>query len=136
MDACFGGELSGHYYFRFPAGYIADDAAAAMLLLLQVLDLRGGPLSRLWQPYRRYVQSGEINRPASDLNVTLSRVREAYSDGDIDELDGLSVAYTDWWFNLRPSNTESLLRLNLEAPTQDEMVARRDHILSLIDAAA
>ncbi len=136
VGGCFGGELSGHYYFRFPAGYIADDAAAAMLLLLQVLDLRGGPLSRLWQPYRRYVQSGEINRPASDLNVTLSRVRDAYSDGDIDELDGLSVAYTDWWFNLRPSNTESLLRLNLEAPTQDEMVARRDHILSLIDAAA
>ncbi len=133
--ACFGGELSGHYYFCFPAGYIADDATAALLLLLQALELRGLPLSRLWQPYRSYVQSGEINRKVADVDATLSRVRRAYPDAEADELDGLTLAFADWWFNLRPSNTEPLLRLNLEAPTRDEMVARRERILGLIDGA-
>ena len=64
--ACFGGELSGHYYFRFPLGYVADDAAAAVMLVLQALSLRAGPLSELWQPYRRYAQSGEINSRVAD----------------------------------------------------------------------
>ena len=133
--ACFGGELSGHYYFRFPAGYIADDATAALLLLLQTLELRGLPLSRLWQPYRSYVQSGEINRRVADVETTLKAVRWAYPDAEVDELDGLTMTFASWWFNLRPSNTEPLLRLNLEAPTRSEMVARRDQILGLIDAA-
>ena len=133
--ACFGGELSGHYYFSFPAGYIADDATAALLLLLQALELRGLPLSRLWQPYRSYVQSGEINRKVADVNATLSRVRGAYPDAEVDELDGLTLVFADWWFNLRPSNTEPLLRLNLEAPTRDEMVARCERILGLIEGA-
>ncbi len=132
---CFGGELSGHYYFRFPAGYIADDAAAAMLLLLQALELRAAPLSELWEPYRRYVQSGELNSPVGEVEATLSRVRAAYPEGEADELDGLTVSFPDWWFNLRPSNTEPLLRLNLEAPTRDDMVAKRDRLLSLIAAA-
>lgn len=135
VGGCFGGELSGHYYFRFPAGYIADDAAAATLLLLQALALRDAPLSTLWQPYRRYTQSGEINRQVDDVDATLSHVRASYADAEIDELDGLTVAYTDWWFNLRPSNTEPLLRLNLEAATSDEMVAQREKLLALIDAA-
>ncbi len=133
--ACFGGELSGHYYFRFPAGYIADDATAALLLLLQALEFRGLPLSRLWQPYRSYVQSGEINRKVADVKSTLSRVRGAYPDAEVDELDGLTMTFADWWFNLRPSNTEPLLRLNLESSTRSEMVARREQILRLIDAA-
>jgi phosphomannomutase len=135
VGGCFGGELSGHYYFRFPAGYIADDAAAAALLLLQALALRDAPLSTLWQPYRRYAQSGEINRQVKDVEATLSHVRGSYADAEIDELDGLTVAYTDWWFNLRPSNTEPLLRLNLEAATRDEMMARCEKVLALIDAA-
>jgi phosphomannomutase len=132
--ACFGGELSGHYYFRFPAGYIADDGAAAMLLLLEVLDVRRRPLSELWRPYRKYRQSGEINRRVADVAATLSRVREAFRDGAADELDGLTVSYPDWWFNLRPSNTEPLLRLNLEAPDDASLARRRDRILSLVES--
>jgi phosphomannomutase len=130
--ACFGGELSGHYYFRFPAGYIADDGAAAMLLLLEVLAARGRPLSELWRPYRRYRQSGEINRRVADVAQTLARVRAAFPDGEADELDGLTISYPTWWFNLRPSNTEPLLRLNLEAPDDASLARERDSILALI----
>jgi len=130
--ACFGGELSGHYYFRFPAGYIADDGAAAMMLLLEALDLRKRPLSELWRPYRRYRQSGEINRRVADVPAALARVRAAHPTGEADELDGLTVAYTDWWFNLRPSNTEPLLRLNLEAGSDAEVAHKRDALLALI----
>ncbi len=99
------------------------------------IEFRGLPLSRLWQPYRSYVQSGEINRKVADVKSTLSRVMGAYPDAEVDELDGLTMTFADWWFNLRPSNTEPLLRLNLESPTRSEMVARRDQILGLIDAA-
>jgi phosphomannomutase len=132
--ACFGGELSGHYYFRFPAGYIADDGAAAMLLLLEALALRRRPLSELWRPYRKYRQSGEINRRVADVPATLARVRAQFRDGQADELDGLTIGYPDWWFNLRPSNTEPLLRLNLEAPDDATLARQRDRILSLIEA--
>ncbi|HXX47192.1 MAG TPA: phosphomannomutase/phosphoglucomutase [Myxococcota bacterium] len=132
--ACFGGELSGHYYFRFPAGYIADDGAAAMLLLLEALALRGRPLSELWRPYRKYRQSGEINRRVADVPATLARVRAQFRDGEADELDGLTIGYPDWWFNLRPSNTEPLLRLNLEAPDDASLARHRDGILALIDS--
>jgi phosphomannomutase len=133
--ACFGGELSGHYYFRFPAGYIADDGAAAMLLLFETLAARARPLSELWQPYRRYKQSGEINRRVPDVARALAKVRAAFPDGSADELDGLTVTYPSWWFNLRPSNTEPLLRLNLEAPDDESLARQRDKILSLIEGA-
>jgi phosphomannomutase len=132
--ACFGGELSGHYYFRFPAGYIADDGAAAMLLLLEVLDARARPLSDLWRPYRVYRQSGEINRRVADVAQTLARVRAQFPDGEADELDGLTISYPTWWFNLRPSNTEPLLRLNLEAPDDASLALQRDRILALVDS--
>ncbi|HTO70459.1 MAG TPA: phosphomannomutase/phosphoglucomutase [Myxococcota bacterium] len=132
--ACFGGELSGHYYFRFPAGYIADDGAAAMLLLLEALAARRRPLSELWRPYRKYRQSGEINRRVADVPATLARVRAQFADGAADELDGLTISYPDWWFNLRPSNTEPLLRLNLEAPDDASLARRRDQILALVES--
>jgi phosphomannomutase len=137
--APFGGELSGHYYFRFPPsaddeGYVADDGAAAMLLMLQVLERAGRPLSELWQPLRRYARSGEVNRRVSDVAAVLRLMRETYADAEQDELDGLTVQYPDWWFNLRPSNTEPLLRLNVEAPSEAEMSSRRDQILALIGA--
>ncbi len=133
--AVFGGELSGHYYFRFPAGYVADDGAAAMLLMLEVLARAGRPLSELWRPYARYAQSGELNRRVGDVAATLSRVRAAFPQGEADELDGLTVRFGDWWFNLRPSNTEPLLRLNVEAPSQPELEQHRDAVLRVIDAA-
>ncbi|MGH9889028.1 MAG: phosphomannomutase/phosphoglucomutase, partial [bacterium] len=131
--SCFGGELSGHYYFRFPSGYIADDGAAAMMLLLQAIDAHKRPLSELWRPYRRYRQSGEINRRVADVPAALARVRAAYPAGQADELDGLTVSYPDWWFNIRPSNTEPLLRLNLEAATDAEIAVKRDALLALIE---
>lgn len=131
--ACFGGELSGHYYFNFPSGYIGDDGAAAMMLLLEAIAARGLPLSKLWRPYRRYRQSGEINRRVADVPATLARVRAAHAAGEADELDGLTVSYPDWWFNLRPSNTEPLLRLNLEAANDAEVAAKRDALLALIE---
>ena len=123
-----------HYYFRFPAGYVADDAAAAFMLMLETLDRSGRPLSELCQPLRVYAQSGEVNRRVSDLASTLERVHAAFPGGESDQLDGLTVQFEDWWFNLRPSNTEPLLRLNVEAPNLREMRERRDQILALIEA--
>ncbi len=131
-DACFAGELSGHFYFRFPSGYIADDGAAAMMLGLQALDLGGRPFSELWRPFRRYSQSGEINSRVDDVPAVLSRVRSCFADGQADELDGLTISFPDWWLNVRPSNTEPLLRLNVEATTEAEMAARRDQVLAVI----
>jgi phosphomannomutase len=132
QGACFGGELSGHYYFRFPAGYVADDGAAAALMVLQAMEAGARPLSELWQRFRSHAQSGEINRRVSDVGATLERVRQAFPDGKADRLDGLTIEHDDWWFNLRPSNTEPLLRLNLEASTRAEMERRRDQLLELI----
>jgi phosphomannomutase len=132
--AVFGGELSGHYYFRFPAGYVADDGIAAFLLLLRVLEDQDKPLSELWRPLRRYAQSGEVNRRVADVEATTQAVRRAYADGESDELDGLTVQYPDWWFNLRPSNTEPLLRLNVEADSVPEMERRREELLARIEA--
>ena len=133
-DACFGGELSGHYYFRFPTGYVADDGAAAMLLLLQALELEGRPLSELSRPLNRYFQSGELNRRVRDVSGTFERVRQAFPDGETDRLDGLSISFSDWWFNLRSSNTEPLVRLNVEASSEEALKARLDQVLRLIEA--
>lgn len=133
MNSCFGGELSGHYYFRFPAGYVGDDASAAMMLVLQAMKLGGAPLSELSRPLRRYVQSGELNRRVADTAATLERVCQAFPGGEVDHLDGLTVSFRDWWFNLRPSNTEPLVRLNVEAPSEDEMASHRDQVLALIE---
>jgi phosphomannomutase len=132
--AVFGGELSGHYYFRFPSGYVADDGAAAFLLMLRVLECADRPLSELWTPLRRYAQSGELSQPVADPDAAIRRVKAAYADGECDELDGLTVCYADWWFNLRPSNTEPLLRLNVEAATRDEVLRRSEELLRHIGA--
>lgn len=133
-NASFGGELSGHYYFRFPSGYVADDGVAAMMLMLQVLEVAKQPLSELWRPLRRYVQSGEINRRVADPQAVARRVRAAFEDGEADELDGLTVQYEDWWFNLRPSNTEPLVRLNVEASHRASMETHRDQIVELMES--
>lgn len=132
--AGFGGELSGHYYFRFPSGYVADDGCAALMLVLQVLAETGSALSELWHPLRRYHQSGEVNREVADVPAALGRVRRAFVGARFDELDGLTGSFPEWWFNLRPSNTEPLLRLNVEAPSAEQMVEQRDRILAVIEA--
>ena len=132
--AVFGGELSGHFYFRFSPTLIADDAVAAFVALLDVLVEEKQPLSKLVDPLRRYSCSGEINRRVEDIDVVLEQIeRESAGAPDILHLDGLRVGYEDWWFNLRPSNTEPVLRLNLEADTEAKMTQERDRLLARVE---
>jgi len=111
--AAFAGEHSGHYYFRDNFG--ADSGLIAALLVLEALSTHDGPLSELIAPYGRYTTSGEINFEVDDPEVVLDTVAAFYTGHPQDRLDGLTVDAGDWWLNLRPSNTEPLLRLNLEA---------------------
>ena len=128
--AIFGGEHSGHYYFR--NNFRADSGMIAALIVLEALCEFGDSLSKLAEPFERYASSGEINSEVTDQQGTIEKLAAAYSDGDQDRLDGLTVQYEDWWFNARLSNTEPLLRLNLEARTADLMTAKRDEVLALI----
>jgi phosphomannomutase len=128
--AIFGGEHSGHYYFR--DNFRADSGMIAALLVLEALSHSRSSLSDLLQPFRRYHASGEINSKVSDQAGTLERLADIYADGKQDRIDGLTVEYSDWWFNCRPSNTEPLLRLNLEARTKELMAAKRDEVLAHI----
>ncbi|TDJ54821.1 MAG: phosphomannomutase/phosphoglucomutase [Planctomycetota bacterium] len=116
-DAQFGGELSGHFYFR--NNYYADSGAMAVTEVVSALVRAGTPLSRLIEPARRYVQSGEINFETDDKEAAMEELKETYQDGTIDELDGVTVDTGRWWCNVRPSNTEPLLRLNLEGPDRE-----------------
>ncbi|MFF2451548.1 phosphomannomutase/phosphoglucomutase [Isoptericola sp. NPDC058082] len=137
-DAVFGGEHSAHYYFR--DFFFADTGMLAALHVLAALGGQPHPLSVLAEMYSPYVASGEINSTVADAAAAAARVREAYAtaypQADVDELDGLTVAHWDghpqWWFNLRASNTEPLLRLNVEAADDDIMVKVRDDVLSLV----
>ena len=120
--AVFGGEHSAHYYFA--DNFRADSGLIAAVLVLEQLSIRNLPLSELRKPYERYAASGEINTGVPDTGEVIERVAAAYVGVQQDRLDGLTVDHGDWWFNLRPSNTEPLLRLNLEA-ADDEAVAAR-----------
>jgi phosphomannomutase len=124
--ACFGGEHSGHYYFR--ENYRADSGIIAAMVVLELVSRTGTPLSELRKPYERYSDSGEINTTVSDPAAVIDRIAERFAASVQDRLDGLTVDLTvgggvdpedRWWFNLRPSNTEPLLRLNLEASTPE-----------------
>jgi len=111
--AAFAGEHSGHYYFR--DNYRADSGLIAALLVLEALSEFDGPMSDLLAPYERYAASGERNTSVGDPAAVIDRVAAHYADWPQDRLDGLTVDLGDWWFNVRPSNTEPLLRLNVEA---------------------
>ena len=128
----FGGEVSGHYYFR--DFYCADSGTIPALLVLELLATAGQPMSRLLAPYReRYFISGEINSEVADQNAKIEEIAARYADARLDRLDGISVDYEDWHFNVRPSNTEPLLRLCLESlVSPEDMVRRRDLLLGLI----
>jgi phosphomannomutase len=130
--AMFGGEVSGHYYFH--DFYCADSGTIPALLILELLSLRGARISELLEPYRsRYFISGEINSEVSDQQAKLEELSERYGDGHQYRLDGLSVEYDDWHFNVRPSNTEPLLRLCLESlRSPEDMERRRDEVLAVI----
>jgi|SRR5438552_3896545 len=128
--AVFGGEVSGHFYFR--ENWFADNGMIPALLVLEMLG-REGKLSAILAPLReRYHISGEINSKVDDAAAALQRIEARYKDARIEKLDGISVDYDDWHFNVRPSNTEPLLRLNLEAYSDAEMQRRRDEVLSII----
>jgi phosphomannomutase len=132
-DAVFGGEHSGHYYFR--DFWRADSGMLAALHALAALAEAGVPLSELLGDYQRYSLSGEINHNVSDPGITLLAVETAYADtpgAEVEHLDGLTVATPEWWFNVRPSNTEPLLRLNVEGSDEATMTRIRDDVLELI----
>ena len=128
----FGGEVSGHYYFA--DFYNADSGTLPALLILELLGKRQTTLAELLEPYRsRYFISGEINSEVADPAAKIEEIRARYADAEITELDGISVDYEDWHFNVRPSNTEPLLRLCLESlVSRADMERRRDEVLALI----
>ncbi len=128
----FGGEVSGHYYFH--DFYNADSGTIPALLILELLSLEDKRMSELLEPFRsKYFISGEINSEVADQQAKTAEIEERWSDGRISHLDGVSVDYDDWHFNVRPSNTEPLLRLNLESlVSREDMVRRRDEVLGLI----
>jgi phosphomannomutase len=130
-DAAFAGEVSGHYYFRDFTQ--ADSGVVPFLLMLELISKKGQPLSEILAPLRsKYFITGEINTPVADVALKLQELKERYSDGNISHLDGISVDFPDWHFNVRPSNTEPLLRLNLEATSEKLMEQKRDEVLSVI----
>ena len=130
-DAAFGGEVSGHYYFR--DFWCADSGVIPALLVLELLSVRKRTMSDLLQPFRdKYFISGEINSTVDDPDAKIRAIAERYSDYEVTWLDGVSVDCGTWHFNVRPSNTEPLLRLNLEAFAKEEMDARTEEVLALI----
>lgn len=122
----FGGELSGHFYFR--DNFNCDSGAIAFACMLSVLSNRDEPASQVLKPLMRWHGSGEINYEVADKDGTIARLAQRYADAQIDYLDGITVQYDTWWFNVRKSNTEPLLRLNLEAATQDMMKKKLDEL--------
>ena len=133
--AVFGGEHSGHFYFK--DFWRADSGALAALHALAALGESAQTISQLLAPFKRYVASGEVNSRVADAAVVLKAIKEKYaalSEFKIDELDGLTASSSTWWFNVRASNTEPLLRLNVEADTAANMAAHRDELLALINA--
>jgi phosphomannomutase len=131
-NAAFGGEVSGHYYFR--DYFQADSGVVPMLLVLEVVSRKGKRLSELLAPFReRYFLTGEINSPVADVPLKLQELKERFGpEGEVSHLDGISVVAADWHMNVRPSNTEPLLRLNLEGRSRELMERKRDEVLELI----
>ena len=134
--AVFGGEHSGHYYYR--DNYRADSGIITALVVLELMSKSGQPLSEMLRPYKRYADSGEINTEVADPAATVDAIaaHEQAAGASVDRLDGLTVEYADWWYNVRPSNTEPLLRLNVEARTPELCAAHVAEVRELISAYA
>jgi phosphomannomutase len=132
-DAAFAGEVSGHYYFR--DFFQADSGVIPFLLMLELISKRGQPLSELLRPYReRYFLTGEINVPVADVALKIQEIKEGFgAEGQVSHLDGISIEADDWHLNVRPSNTEPLLRLNLEARSRELMEQQRDKVLDVLN---
>ncbi len=129
-NAIFGGGLSGHYYFR--ENYFADSAIIALIEVLNILSSRNVPMSNLIAPLRKYCSTGEINFKVADNDKKIEQITEHFIDAKIDYLDGVTIEYEDWWFNVRKSNTEPLLRLNLEGKTKAIMEQRKKQVIDII----
>ena len=128
--AVFAGELSGHYFFR--ENYNAEASTLAAIILMNAMVETGETISQLVSDVKRYFHSGEINSDVEDKDAVIEKLKEKYADGKISELDGVKIEYPEWWFNVRPSNTEPKLRLNLEANTEEMMEEKRDEVLKII----
>jgi len=129
-NAIFGGEHSGHFYFR--QNYFADSGMIALSVCLELLSEENKPLSQLVSSIDHYFRTGEINSRVENVPKKLEAIESQYKDAKIDHLDGITIEYPDWWFNLRPSNTEPLLRLNLEANTRELLEQKKSEVLNLI----
>jgi phosphomannomutase len=128
----FGGEHSGHFYFK--RNWFADSGMIALMQCLDLFSRKGGTVSSIIAPIDHRSRSGEINSTVADIPGKLQQLQARYADAQIDFLDGVTIQYPDWWMNVRPSNTEPLLRLNVEGDTQELMERNRDEALALIRA--
>ena len=126
-----GGELSAHYSFR--DNYAADSGMIALLLVLELLSREGESLSELVREFSPYAKAPELNLAVTDKAAALAAVKGHFKDANIDELDGVTVSYADWWCNVRPSNTEPLLRVTVEARDSASLTARRAELKELIE---
>ncbi len=129
-NAVLGGELSGHYYFR--DNFVSDSGEIAMVALLSILGRSGKGILDLVKPFDRYAATGEVNFKVDDADRVLRELKRIFADGEIDEVDGVTVQYPGWWFNVRKSNTEPLVRLNLEADTVELREAMRARVEPLL----
>jgi len=129
-DIQFGGEHSGHFYFK--DNWYADSGMIALMQCLEVFSEADEPVSRVIAPIDTRFRSGEINATVRDARAKMADVERAYAGAKIDRLDGVTISYPDWWMNVRPSNTEPLLRLNVESDSREIMERERDRALALI----
>ena len=129
-DAVFGGEHSGHFYFR--DNWYADSGLIAFLTVLELLSAEGKSLGETLAPIDHRTRSGEINFEVDDQEAAVQRIREHYADAEVDELDGLTVGYDRWWFNVRASNTQPLLRLNVETDDAEMLAERVEEVSRII----
>ncbi len=133
QDALFAGELSGHFYIK--NNFFAESEGIPVLIIMDLLCKKKIPFSKLVEPLKKYFTSGEINSDVADKDAKIKELEKKYNNGKISKIDGLSVEYSDWWFNVRKSNTEPVLRLNVEADTKKLMQEKRDELLSIIQEA-
>lgn len=130
-NAVFGGESSGHFFYKFPYGTFEAPVVLVLKFLLYISQ-QNKPLSQVVNPFKRYFHSGELNFEVEDKEGKMAEIEKRYSDGQISHLDGITIEYTDFWFNVRPSNTEPLLRFALEAKTKEKLEEKRNEIVDLI----
>lgn len=133
VGCVFGGELAGHYYFK--DNFYADSAIIAVIEVLNAMGRSGEPLAELIRPLRKYVQTGEVNFKVEDAQALFARVQEQFKGAKVDTLDGITVQYPDWWFNLRASNTEPYVRLNLEAATREQLKEKFEQLAAVLGHA-